>query len=515
MLRSAALTGETHAHLADHLLRDDGQEDLCFAIWKPSTGAGRLTALVAEPILPHDGERHVHRNASFESRYFQRAAREAAAAGGGVAFLHSHPKGWGWQGMSPSDIDTERRHAPRALAMTDLPLMGLTMAGDGALSARFWERIGRREYARRPCSSVRVLGEELAVTWDDALVPPPPTTAQLVRTVSAWSEEVQQRWSRLRIAIVGAGTVGAIVAEALARMGATNLILIDHDTVEELNLDRLLYATQRDALLRRAKVDGLARRLRRTATAERFSVEPLEWSVVEPNGLEAALDCDLIFSCVDRPWPRAALNYLAYAHLIPVIDLGVRVSKTPRGQLQNAIWRGHVAAPGRPCLACLGQYQPGQVTAERDGSLNDEEYLARLPEDSPVRARQNVFAFALGAGSLGLNQFISTTVTPGGMGDVGALTYQLKIAELARERGLCTQHCPFKGATARGDEAETDFVPTGPHAAAERVRSLRTMAATRLPVRIGRQLDDLAYKGGALLDRSLRRFLTRGADGSV
>ena len=52
-------------------------------------------------------------------------------------------------------------HAPRAMAITGLPLVGLTMAGDGALSARFWERAGRRTSRRLDCENVRVVGGRL------------------------------------------------------------------------------------------------------------------------------------------------------------------------------------------------------------------------------------------------------------------------------------------------------------------------------------------------------------------
>jgi hypothetical protein len=505
MPRSVALTGATRSELANHLLRDDGQEDVCFAVWRPSTGAERATAIVERLVLPRPGARHVHGTASFESTYFRRAAREAADAGGGVALLHSHPAGRGWQGLSVPDEDTERQHAKRALATTDRPFVGLTMAGDESLSARFWERVARGRYEQRQCANVRVVGHDLAATWDDTLVPPPPTTTPQIRTVSAWSETTQQNWSRLRIAIVGAGTVGAIIAEALARMGATNMVLIDHDTVEELNLDRLLHATRRDALLHRAKVEALARGLRQSATAEHYSMQTSEQSVVEPDGFAAALDADLIFSCVDRPWPRQALNYVAYAHLIPVIDVGVRVSRTLRGNLRNAIWRAHVAAPGRPCLACIGQYEPGHVRLERDGRLDDPDYIAGLPDDSPLRARQNVFAFALGAGSLGMNQFISTTVAPGGIGNVGALLYQMKLGTLERAHGTCSQHCPYQGAIARGDEADADFQPTGIHGAAQDARAHRQAETAKLGVRFGRRADDLGSKAGLLLNRAIAR----------
>src|SRR6266705_965843 len=96
---STALTEATHEALTRHLLRPDGQEDLCFAVWFPSEGKTRTTALVAMPILPVEGDRLVHGNASFLPPFFERAMSTAMQAGGGVAFFHSHV-GPGWQGMS-------------------------------------------------------------------------------------------------------------------------------------------------------------------------------------------------------------------------------------------------------------------------------------------------------------------------------------------------------------------------------------------------------------------------------
>src|SRR5207249_6593422 len=139
------------------------------------------------------------------------------------------------------------------------------------------------------------------------------------------------------------------------------------DTVEYVNLDQLLHATRLDAALYRAKVACLARALKKSATARLFTVHEIDRSVVEEDGFRAALDCDVLFSCVDRPWPRFAMNLIAYAHLIPVVDGGIRIEVTQRNRLKGADFRAHVAAPGRPCLACLGQYDPGLVPVERDG----------------------------------------------------------------------------------------------------------------------------------------------------
>src|SRR5438046_1801902 len=139
MKYSAALSSSVHTEALSHLLRNDGQEDLCFAVWFPSRGSNRTTALVQQLILPLDGRRQVHGNASFLRVYFHRAVGIAIAAGGGLAFMHSHG-GPGWQGMSRNDIAAEQGHAAATKGATELPLVGLTLGTDGAWSARFWEK---------------------------------------------------------------------------------------------------------------------------------------------------------------------------------------------------------------------------------------------------------------------------------------------------------------------------------------------------------------------------------------
>lgn len=112
---SVAMPTASHRTLAAHLLRHYAhrrQEDLCFALWRPSEGRSRFTALVSEVILPDDNDRMLHGNVSFQGQYFERALSMAIEAGAGLVFLHSHPSP-GWQGMSRDDVVAEERLAPR------------------------------------------------------------------------------------------------------------------------------------------------------------------------------------------------------------------------------------------------------------------------------------------------------------------------------------------------------------------------------------------------------------------
>lgn len=460
-----ATTRQVHDELKAHLLREDGQEDLCFAVWRPSSGTRRGTALLERVVLPRDGERNVHGNVDFESDYLLRAAEEASVAGGGLALLHSHPGSHGWQGLSDDDFAAESRNGGLARSLTGLPMLGLTMAGAGEMSARFWCRVGPREYLPRWCESVRVVGGRLFMTYNPEQRGWLPTGPALACTVSAWGAGVQADLARLRVGVVGLGSVGAVVAEGIARMGVQRIALIDFDTIEEVNRDRLIHARSywtRDN--RHAKVNVSASVLEESATAANPDIVPCEYSVCEPQGFGQALDCDVLFSCVDRPWACATLNLIAYAHLIPVVDGGVMVQVGLRG-MRGAEWRAHVATPGRRCLECLGQYDPGLVQAERDGLLDDSSYLSRLPDDHPVKRNENVFAFGLAAASAQLMQFLSMVVAPSGMADVGAQLFHFTTGRMDVEEHDCAPTCPYShGLIAAGDGAP---LVTAQHHAAE------------------------------------------------
>jgi len=440
------MSGETEAVMRDHLLREDGQEDVLIATYVLSTGVERTTALIRSVLLPRDGERHVHGNASFTSAYVLRAAHEARLAGHGLVLLHSHPGGRGWQQLSRTDWETESDYERVARSATKMPMIGMTLGGeDIAWSARFWFDQTKPTWAE----SVRSVSHTLAVTWNDELRPAPRITRAQERTVSSWGHRTQSSIARLRVLVVGVGSVGLDVAQRLTATGLITVGVMDYDAVEHRNLDRMIGATRLDAALGRAKVDVAVRLMKSAATADDVKVRRHEVSITDPDGVNIALDYDVIFSCVDRPWPRAVLNGIAYADLIPVVDGGIALTSFPDGRMRNGIWRTHTLTPGTPCMACLGQLVAGDVSLDKLGLLEDPRYIEGSNRDAP--SHQNVAALSASVSASLLSQFVSLVAHPGGRGVPAPLHYVLSTHTLMHSSATCGPYCAYQNAIAAGD----------------------------------------------------------------
>lgn len=459
MTCDVVLTHDAHdaatSHLLQHFERGELQEDLCFALWRPSTGSTRRAALIDEIILPSDGDRELHGNVSFNPEYFARSVSLAVAQGVGLAFMHSHPSP-GWQGMTEPDVVAERDRLAYPVGATGLPLVGLTTGTDRYWSARFWYRSGKN-MIRHWCEKVRVVGpHSYAAYYNDEAIPPRARQNILKRTFDTWGSDAQATISRLTVGIVGLGSVGAIVAEALARIGVSSLTLIDPDTVEEHNLDRLLYGTPTD--VGTLKVHLAKRAVEHHATAEDINVIAIPMSVQQESAYKAALDCDLLFSCVDRPIARDVLNYLAAAHLIPVVDGGVAVETKPlNNKLLSAHWRAHIVTPYHRCMRCNGQYDSSMVVQELDGSLGDPAYVATLPPQDRDR-NQNVFPFSLSAAALEVNLMLRYILAEDWWPVVKQQDHQFVAGTSEVINEECKPHCWFRGRRAQGDAQRPPYL---------------------------------------------------------
>ncbi len=119
---SVVISAHTNQQLLAHLKRDDGDEEVCFGLYNPSTGTSRVTAIIDEVILPEEGDRQVHGNVSFNPEYYERALQLAQQKRKGLALLHIHPSP-GFQKMSRDDIKAETQMAGAVKSLTGMPFL--------------------------------------------------------------------------------------------------------------------------------------------------------------------------------------------------------------------------------------------------------------------------------------------------------------------------------------------------------------------------------------------------------
>ncbi len=456
---AVAMTGDVDATLRAHFDHVGRQEDLTFAYWRPSLGSRRCSMILGKLLLPAEHERILDGNVAFTSDYLSRALADLEP-GWGLALIHSHLSP-GWQDMSLDDIAAERdRLAGAASGRSGLPLLGMTWGTDGTWSARVWGRSAPFRYDRIDVPCIRVAdSSRLSLSFHPDLRPEPPALPSQVATLSVWGSGTQSDIARARVCVIGLGSVGSIVAEGLSRVGFSDIVLIDHDHIEVRNLDRTLHATWNDAAEATPKVTVAARSLDESHTAAAQDVTALPITLLSRDGILAALDCDAIVCCVDRPWPRWTINALAYGHLIPAVDGGILARTTDDGRPLHIDWRIHTVGPGRACLVCLGALLRSDVGLDRDGLLDDPDYIAGLSRAERERyGRRNVFPFSLAVAAHEVLQLVGTIAGSARVAGIGPQHYQaypgVMVASATTE---CEADCEFRALTGTAPDLGAQF----------------------------------------------------------
>ena len=446
---------KANKHLLKHFRRNELQEDLCFALWRPSRGKSRYTGIIYKIILPEEKDRNLHGNVEFTPSFFSRAINLAIQEKAGLAFMHSHPTD-GWQGMSEPDVIAERDILSDPTMATGLPLLGLTIGTDGYWSARFWKKKSQR-VRRHWCQKIRIVNQDsYKIYCNDNLLPPPERKDILKRTFDTWGLKHQNNIARLKVGIVGLGSVGCIVAEALARIGINNIILIDPDKVKEHNLDRLLYGTTEN--IGEYKVKVASEFIKKHSAADKINITQIPVSIHHSQAYYEALDCDFLFSCVDRPVARDVLNFISISHLIPLIDGGIQVTLNKDSSFYSAHWRSHLVTPYHRCLRCNKQYTTSDVVMELEGSLDDPSYISKLPKEQRNR-NQNVFPFSLSTAGMEVNMMIRYIISQKWWPEVQQQDYQFLTGSTRINNQKCNENCLFqKERVAMGDNSKPHYI---------------------------------------------------------
>ncbi|UOF92930.1 ThiF family adenylyltransferase [Fodinisporobacter ferrooxydans] len=164
-------------------------------------------------------------------------------------------------------------------------------------------------------------------------------------------EEGQLRLLQSRVAIVGMGALGTVLANHMVRAGAGFVRLIDRDFVEWSNLQRQMLYDENDAKQLLPKAEAAAGKLRQINSS--VVIEPIVADLTSQNAEQWLADVDLILDGTDNFQIRFLINDVSVKHQIPWVY----------GGAVSAHGMTFAIIPGRtPCLRCMFASAPAPGT---------------------------------------------------------------------------------------------------------------------------------------------------------
>jgi hypothetical protein len=327
---------------------------------------GQLRVLARELALAVDGTdyvpgRHGYRmlRAEFLQPYALKARNESLA----YLAIHNHA-GRGNVAFSGDDLASQRRGYPALLTLTKQPVGALVFSQDAVAGNLYVHASAAIELAN--CTVVGRNRVELVPGLRRRPRRADPTRDRQALLLGDAGLAILRT---LRVGVIGAGGVGSVVVELLARLGVGTIVVADPERVAISNLSRLLGARSLDALSllthpsRPAWVRRLGERFARpkVSLAKRNArranpggvIIPIVGDITDPDVAAVFTTCDYLFLAADSMQARLVFNALVHQYLIPGVQMG---SKAPvdrkTGMLGEVFSVCRPVTPDRGCLWC-------------------------------------------------------------------------------------------------------------------------------------------------------------------
>ena len=306
----------------------------------------------------------------------------------GLAYLAVHNHGSDRRvGFSRIDLESHERGYPALLDIGRGVPVGALVYGRRSVAADVWLPDG----SRRSLATYRVIGNDVTRLYSQ------PgreggSDAEHDRQVRMFGAAGQHILKASKVAVVGLGGVGSLVAEYLARLGVGNLVLIDPDEIESSNLSRVVGATRVDVETRQLKTHIAVRHAREMAI--HATLQAVAGDVSRHSVAQGLRDCDFIFLAADSMRARLVVNALAHQYLIPAIQMGAKVRRGDRGNLEDAMSAVRHIRPGTGCLWCNGLIDPTQLAIEAKSDSERKEQAYGVHEPNPSVITLNAVAAA-------------------------------------------------------------------------------------------------------------------------
>ncbi len=428
------LTSELLTRLRKDLLKDENET--CAILFGRSVETNKkLSRIVIREALTPPIKLYEERttvSAQLRPEIVSEVAQRARKTGESITFVHTHPFSLNHFSATDDAGETELSYflagrAPHArhAAMLITPEVAIA-----------------RELGKK--NPLRVLGIGPQITFGETGLEKE-KDPRYDRQIRAFGALGQQTLKSIRVGIVGLGGTGSVVLQSLLHLGVQDFLLIDPDTIEETNLNRLVGATPED--VGRFKADVAAswgKKLNSTA-----NIETQRDSILKEAVVKLLADTDFVFCCTDSHGSRAVLNQFSYQYLVPCIDMGVAIS-AQKGLVTDIVGRTQLFAPGLACMVCGNLLDSEEIRRDllTDFERQMDPYIIGDTEPAP-----SVISLNSTIASLAVTMFLNTVI--GVPGTPRFLNYNA-IKGICRP-ALCTPHptcivCSPSGAICRANE---------------------------------------------------------------
>ena len=373
------IPGDLYTRLHGHLFPGDGDEHGA-VILAGLAETDRDVRILARELHPaRDGCDYVPGKRGYRmlrAEFIHRQVLKARDERLVYLAVHNHP-GTDRVAFSDDDLRSHERGYPALLDITRGGPVGALVFAERAIAGDIW--LSRQN--RVSLAGATVIGRRRLSLAAGPLPHSAQADPRYDRQVRLFGDRGQEILGQAKVAVIGLGGVGSLLAEFLGRLGVGHLVLVDPDRAEPPNLPRLLGATRRDAgywladaeqpgwiravgrLLARRKVNLAQRNVRRANPSS--LVEALDKDVVEPSVAKRLKDCDYIFLAADTMRARLLFNAIVHQYLVPGVQVGAKVmSDKETGVVRDIYAVARPVTPMAGCLLCNGLINPAKLQEE-------------------------------------------------------------------------------------------------------------------------------------------------------
>lgn len=360
--------------LKDHLHSGDGLEAVAFGLCGRLNTSERQFLLLNELyLLPYNEcERDVDfvkwKTDSLEDVLIKASDNDFA-----IVKFHSHFLLN--SDFSELDDESDSNFFESVFAWNDseLPHASLIMYPDGT----FKGRIINEDLSFNVLNSTTIIGEDIVkhnyfkIDKDNSVY-----YESMNRNKQAFGEKTIEILKNLKIGVVGCSGTGSPTIEQLVRLGVGELVLVDPDKGELANINRIYGLTIDDVKHSRLKVESIKKHIQNIGLETVVNAFPCLVQESQDVINELAT-CDLIFGCVDSAEGRHYLNLISHYYLVPLIDIGVKLSADGIGGIDSINGNIHYVSPGLVSLLERKVYSSEKLVEDELKRNSQDEYEKR------------------------------------------------------------------------------------------------------------------------------------------